>query len=62
MTHVCKYEEVIPRIDKRLDEIDKKLDKTLSFKWIITGGFIAISGVCGVALTLFEIYTKTRGM
>lgn len=34
----CKFEEVIPRMEKKLDKIDERTQQLLSMKQMIIGG------------------------
>lgn len=42
--------------NKRLDQIDQKLDSVLKFKWQIIGGSFAVSLVGSVVISLISAY------
>jgi hypothetical protein len=56
MTHSCKYDKVIEIIHERTERIEGKLDNVLRFKWVITGGAVAITGLCGLIVTVINIF------
>jgi len=51
MKHDCKFEEVIPRIER-------KLDKALEFKYMISGGLIATTFIVGIVWKILELILK----
>jgi hypothetical protein len=56
MKHECKFEEVIPRIDKNIETIQIKIDKALKFKYLLTGGAIAVTFLCGMLWKLMDLF------
>jgi hypothetical protein len=58
MKHECKFEEVIPRVEVQITNIEKKLDKALEFKYLLTGGALAVAFIVGVAWKVIEFIYK----
>lgn len=56
--HMCKWEEVIPRIEEKVDRIESKLDGALKIKYIITGSILTISFLCGLVISIVELFFK----
>lgn len=54
MTCKCN-ESLIPRIEKRLDKIEEKLDAALKFKWTVVGVVTGVSSVSAVVFALLKI-------
>jgi len=57
MSCECKFEEVIPRIERTLDKIDKRTLKLLSIKHMFVGGFIVVTFLWSAALAILK-YTQ----
>ena len=51
-------EYFIERTDQRFDELERKVDKLLTFKWQIIGGSIVLSGFVSLTMTLLMLIFK----
>ena len=48
----------IKHADKRFDEIEKKVDKLISFRWMLIGASVSVSGIISIAIQLLDIFYK----
>jgi hypothetical protein len=47
---VNEIDLVFRMINDRLDRIEKKLDTTIKFKWLLLGAFMAVTSVFGTSV------------
>jgi hypothetical protein len=54
LKHECKQERVFDIIEKRLFNIENKVDKLLAFKWQLTGGAALVAAIVSMAISFFH--------
>ena len=52
----CKFEEVIPRIERKLDKIDDRTQKLLSMKQMIVGGAFTVAFLWSAMMVVLKIF------
>lgn len=53
-------EYYIQRADRRFDDIDKKLDSLVAFKWKIMGSVMAVSGIVSLGFQVLEAIARGK--
>ena len=51
----CKFEQVIPRIEKKLDKIDERTEKLLSMKQMIVGGAFTVAFLVSAIMAVLKL-------
>ena len=50
----------ISHSDKRFDALDQKVDKLISFRWLLIGASMGVSGVISVAFQVFQFLSEKK--
>lgn len=56
-----KLEYFIDQTNKRLEKMDEKLDRLITFRFLLIGASMALSGLFSVGTTLAVIYLMKTG-
>jgi len=48
----------ISHSDKRFDAIEEKMDKLISFRWLLIGASMGVSGIISVAVQAFHFLSR----
>lgn len=43
----------IEKVDRKVDQMDAKIDEILSFKWQVVGGSVVMSAIIGICIQIF---------
>lgn len=55
-----KYEYFINQTNKKLDEIDHKLDQLISFRMMLVGGSFAVSLIASLLFNFIHLYLGAK--
>ena len=50
----------ISHSDKRFDALDQKVDKLISFRWLLIGASMGVSGIISVAFQVFQFLSGEK--